>query len=203
LGAVGVALKPTLVGRPQRKRGGVRDWPVYRSEALRLASERADRHVAVMVDYFRMPHSWPGRAGAAEGPIDERGRRVEDALLADLGNDLPGRFHPCVELHEFESLLFVAPDVTARSVAPAAPGRSPSRIADELGRVRAQHADQVERIDEGPTTAPSKRMEVAIPGYDKVAWGPPAAREAGLATLRADCPWLDRWLTRLEALGDS
>ena len=40
----GVSLAGTLVGKPQNKRGGIRSWPAYRSELLKLAKERVDRH---------------------------------------------------------------------------------------------------------------------------------------------------------------
>src|SRR5947199_2910360 len=82
--AGGVALAGTLVGKPQRKQGGIRDWPVYRAELLRLAKQRAGRHVAVLVDYYGMPNSWPGRTLSATLPMNQRGSHVESALRNDL-----------------------------------------------------------------------------------------------------------------------
>ncbi len=52
IAASGVALAGTLVGKPQKKRGGIRPWQTYRGELLRLAKERPERHLAVLVDYY-------------------------------------------------------------------------------------------------------------------------------------------------------
>ena len=198
--ASGIALAGTLVGKPQRKRGGIRPWDVYRNELLRLASQRPDRHVAVLVDYYAMPDSWPGRPDSPNKPIAERGSYVEHALWADLLNDLPGRFHPCVQLHEFESLLFVEPDIAALSIAIAAGAVSHADVAAKMTAIKTQCGESVEHINDGPETAPSKRLVQIMPAYDKVAWGVTAAADVSLATLRAECPWLKRWLTRLEKL---
>jgi len=193
----GVALAGTLVGKPNRKRGGVRPWPVYRAELVRLGKERPDRHVAVLVDYYAMPTDWPGRATAPLRPIAQRGLHVEDAVRTDLAVELPGRFHPCVALHEFESLLFVEPQTVALSIAVGAGRVDYESVARELASVKTECGGSVEQINDDPATAPSKRLKAIIPGYDKVAWGVTAAKDVGLAALRAGCVWLDRWLTEM------
>jgi len=196
--ADGIELRATLVGRPQRKRGGGAPWPVYRDELLRLARERRDRHMGLLVDYYRMPHSWPGRAEAAEQPIDERGHHVERALRDDLSEDLGRRFHPCVQQHEFESLLFVKPEASALSIAIGSGREDHEAIARQMRNMTDDCSGRVERIDDGPGTAPSKRLASLVPGYDKVAWGVTAAKDIGLPDLRRGCRWLERWL---EAFG--
>jgi len=102
LAAHGLALSGTLVGKPQRKRGGIRDWAIYRAELIRLAKEREDRHLAVLVDYYGMPSTWPGRVTAAGQLNVLRGKCVEDAITLDLAGELPGRFHPCIALHKLK-----------------------------------------------------------------------------------------------------
>lgn len=196
----GIALSGTLVGKPQRKLGGVRPWPVYRSELLRLAKERDDRHVAVLVDYYAMPDSWPGRSTAPTQAIDRRGEHVEDQLISDLFPELADRFHPCVQLHEFESLLFVDPEISALSIAVGSGNVDHLEIARWLAAIKTECGGSVEQINDSPMTAPSKRLMKMVPGYDKVAWGVTAAADVTLPRLRAGCPWLDRWLTRLGRL---
>lgn len=201
LAARDIALAGTLVGKPQRKQGGVREWPVYRNELLRLAKQRGHRHVAVLVDYYAMPDSWPGRSDSRNKPTAERGSHVEEMLRKDLGSDLSGRFHPCVQLHEFESLLFVDPDTAALSIAVGGGVPAHQIVADKMKTIKKNCGGLVEQINDSPQTAPSKRLTLIMPGYDKVAWGVTAAADVSLATLRAGCPWLDRWLTELEGLG--
>lgn len=197
----GIALAGTLVGAPQRKRGGIRAWPAYRGELLRLAKERDGRHVALLVDYYAMPNSWPGRGDSCKRPAADRGRHVEKTLRDDLGPDLPGRFHPCVQLHEFESLLFVDPHTTAMSIAVGGGAQDHGDLARQMVDIRKRCGGSVEQINGGAETAPSKRLIKIVRGYDKVAWGVTAAADASLKTLRDGCPWLDRWLHELEALG--
>lgn len=200
LAARGIELRGTLVGKSQQKRGGIRPWPRYRDELLRLARERRDRHVAVLVDYYAMPDSWPGRGESRSVPITGRGHCVERMLKAELQNELPGRFHPCVQLHEFESLLFVDPETSALSIAVGGGPAGHAHVAKQMARIRTQCGGLVEQINDGPDTAPSKRLAKIITGYDKVAWGVTAAADVPLSDLRMGCPWLDRWLTELEAL---
>ena len=200
LASSGIALAGTLVGKPQRKRGGVRPWPVYRAELLRLAKERADRHVAVLVGYCAMPDSWPGRNDATSRPASQRGIHVENQLEAELRDELAGRFHPCVQLHEFESLLFVDTAATARSIAVAGGGAGSRTVARCMSAIKAEYGGLVEQINDSPEKAPSKRLLSLVPGYDKVAWGVTAAAATSIPVLAAGCPWLDRWLNRVQSL---
>lgn len=57
-----------------------------------------------------------------------------------------------------------------------------------------------ELINDGPETAPSKRIERLIPEYDKVIAGKQIAREIGIETLREKCRHFGEWLSRLEGL---
>ena len=173
---------------------------MYRNELLRLARERPNRVVGVLVDYYAMPHSWPGRDRAGQRPHVERGRFIEDALVENLRPELGDRFIPCVQLHEFESLLFVSPENTAGVLSVAAGTIPAQRLQQSLPQIVAKAGDAVEAINDSPTGAPSKRLTQLVPGYDKVAWGVPAASQAGLDELRAGCPWLDRWLRAFEAI---
>lgn len=195
-----IALAGTLAGRTQRKRGGIRPWDVYRRELLRLAKERADRHLAVLVDYYAMPDCWPGRKAAPAKPVIDRGIYIENLLKDDLRGEMPGRFHPCVQLHEFESLLFVDPETTALSIAVAGGGANYSYVARKMAEIKSQSGGLVEQINDDPKTAPSKRLTQLMPGYDKAAWGVTAAADISIAKLCQGCPWLNRWLNEIVGL---
>jgi hypothetical protein len=201
IAGAGVAIAGTLVGKPGKKRGGISAWQLYRRELLRLASGRQGRHVAVLVDYYAMPDDWPGRTASLGQPCAARGTAVEDALVADLATDLPGRFHPCVQLHEFEALLFVDPACTAANLSRLCEPWRSRNLQATLDEIRNTAGETVEHINDSPQTAPSKRLQAAVAGYDKVASGVDIARQIGIDALRAGCPWLDRFLTRLESLG--
>jgi hypothetical protein len=59
-----------------------------------------------------------------------------------------------------------------------------------------------EEINEGATTAPSKRIIRHLPVYErsKVRVGAAAAAAIGLPALREKCPHFNDWLSRLESL---
>jgi hypothetical protein len=70
--------------------------------------------------------------------------------------------------------------------------------------VRAEVAGSApEDVDDGETTAPSKRLECHIPGFRKTLHGPLATSDTGLRALRDQCPRFDRWVECLETLGSA
>ena len=150
-----------------------------------------------MVDYYRMPEEWPGRARAATRPLTERATTVQAAVAEDIAGVMDRGFHrrrliPYVSMHEFEALLF----------------SDCQRFADGVGKPDIAHAmrqilDQFrnpEAINDSEHTAPSKRIEQLLPTYKKVAMGATAVQTIGLATIRRRCANFSDWLDRLEAM---
>ena len=70
-------------------------------------------------------------------------------------------------------------------------------LASSFHEIRAAFPSP-EAIDDSPVTAPSKRIEALVPGYEKPRLGALATREIGLETMRAECPHFDCWVSRLE-----
>jgi hypothetical protein len=65
-------------------------------------------------------------------------------------------------------------------------------------------ATSPELVDDGETTAPSKRIIGQFPQYEKQkrAFGAELAACVGLETTRRLCPHFNTWLTALEALAE-
>jgi hypothetical protein len=152
-----------------------------------------------MVDYYGLPQAantaWPGRAAAAQLPTVQKAPCVEAQLDADVQramgpNFQAARFIPFVIIHEFEALLFSDCEAFSRGV-----GRPDLHAA--LQSVRDAFATP-EDINDSPLTAPSKRVEALISGYQKPFLGTLAAIEVGLQRIREACPHFGAWLTRLE-----
>ena len=95
-------------------------------------------------------------------------------------------------MHEFEGLLFSDCDALSRGV-----GRP--ELQPQFESIRNQFTTP-EDINDSPHTAPSKRMESIIPGYEKPLLGILAVLEIGLARIRAECPHFNAWLSKLESL---
>src|SRR5712691_5393954 len=107
--------------RQRARRGGIRGWDTVRREIVRHLSQDVGGIATTMVDYYALPQSgekaWPGRAQAKSLPVPDRGRHVQDALLADLSRDIDSRrFLPFVVIHEFEGLLFSDCQIFAESI---------------------------------------------------------------------------------------
>lgn len=184
--------------RGRDRRGGIRPWPAARRDIVNHLKEDPSCVATTMVDYYGMPRNWPGRAAAPARPSSQRASTVEQALAADVGTGMGPRFHrrrfvPYVAMHEFEALLFSDCDGFARSVG------KPS-LAPSLKTIRDSYTSP-EDIDDSPNTAPSKRIEMIMPEYQKALYGNLAAIEIGLPAMREACPRFRRWLERLEEIG--
>jgi Domain of unknown function (DUF4276) len=151
-----------------------------------------------MVDFYALPQdgdgAWPGRRDAGLRPFSDKAFTVEAALSADirsvLGEPYPERFIPFVMMHEFEGLLFSDAGRFAYGI-----GRPD--LAPHFKAIRDRFTTP-EEINDSANTAPSKRVEALIPGYQKPLLGVLAAREVGLDAIRRECPHFREWLVSLE-----
>ena len=186
--------------RLRRQRGGIRQWPTVRKDILNHLSGDTGCVATTMVDYYGLPrspeHGWPGRASAPEhGTAQEKATYVETALIDDLSLDDrfdPRRFVPFVVMHEFEGLLFSDCAAFSRGI-------YQSGLGPELQKIRDQFTTP-EEINDSADTAPSKRIEQLVPGYQKPLLGILAALEIGLEPIRTSCPHFNAWLNRLEGI---
>lgn len=138
-------------------------------------------------------YGFPGRS--SDESVEDLERRINREVDELFGDDWDrSRVFAYVQSHEFEGLLFS--DVGAFTLVPGVSQRSIQSLED----IRACFPTP-EDIDDGPTTAPSKRILKLVPGYRKRLYGPLLADEAGLARIRAKCPRFNSWVSRLESLG--
>lgn len=185
----GVDVTPVLVGSARNRwKGGNVSAAVLVGD-MSLLSYSFDA-VTSLVDFY----GFRGRKGRT---VDELVADLSEQLRARLG---PGarldRVIPYVQLHEFEGLLFSRPE-TFQAVS----GARRTSVA-ELRGVRSGFASP-ELINDGKHTAPSKRIQRALPRYRKEVHGPRLASRIGLAAIRLECERFDAWLSRLEELGGS
>lgn len=192
---IDVRSRVVLTNRKLGKRGGILDFETLQGDLSKLMKQDAheEARFTTMIDLYALPSEFPGWVEARQKPQPaERVRVLEKALEKALAEP---RFIPFIQLHEFEALLYC--DL----------GELERRIANSAVGIKALRADVAgldpEDINEGATTAPSKRIIRHIPIYerDKVRVGAPAAVAIGLQMLRSRCPHFGDWLSRLEALG--
>jgi hypothetical protein len=161
--------------------------------------QNRDSWFTTMIDLYHLPTNFPGRATLA--PNLSPGDRAA-CLEAELGKDVAERLQhlpvsrrliPYIQLHEFEALLFSNPT----GFMEAFPGNFTA--VEHFAAIRAKFQNP-EEINDGPNTAPSKRILDILPEYQKAVAGLLIAQRIGLGAIRRECPHFDEWLTRIFAV---
>lgn len=201
-GYTGISARLIGNARQRHRRGGIRSWSSVRREIANHLKEDASCLATTMVDYYAMPKSgsraWPGRLQASRHCSSSvKAKTVENALMDDIVLEMGSgfdkkRFIPYVTMHEFEALLFSDCDRFARGI-------GFPELTLSFREIRDQFASP-EEIDDSPDTAPSRRIEALVRGYQKPLMGTLAAREIGLDAICSACPHFRCWLRLLERL---
>ena len=202
------ALGPYLSGRgvyPQAKlattkrvksgsdfKGGIVSYGKVKNDIIRLLGDTNAEVVTTMIDFYGLPDSFPGRRTMPAGSCYAQVAYLEEEFRKDINHH---KFLPYLMLHEFEAMLFVAPE----EIAQAFPNIN--KYA-ELTAVKAEFGSP-EEIDDDPKTAPSRRIQGFFPGYQKTLDGPLIILEIGLDRIRSECPYFNYWIESLERLGTS
>lgn len=176
----------------QRFKGGIVSYQHVKRDLRLLFRDQSMRAVTTMIDYYGLPEDFPGLTTKPVGTSYDRVAYVEAEFEKDIAE---ARLVPYLSLHEFEAMMFVSPETTATVL--MGPG---SASAARLAGIAAGFPGP-EEIDDGPTTAPSKRILEELDGYRKPLHGPLITSRVGLDAIRAVCPHLNEWLTKIEALG--
>lgn len=183
--------RPDLVHR-----GGLPDYGKARRDLERWMAEDGSAAFTTMFDLYALPSDFPGFADAGR-LVDPyaRVRALESAMARDVGDQ---RLIPYIQLHEFEALLLADPEKLDWEYLEHP--RPIARLTELAGRYESP-----ELINDGPDTAPSKRIIAEIPeyAYQKASVGPQVARQIGIAKMRDRCPHFRQWLERLEVLGQA
>ena len=185
-----------LTSRDKRAAKGYRGGLVSYEKAERdirtwLKEDACDEcRFTTMFDLYALPNDFPGyaEAGRASDPY-ERVEILERSMARNIDDR---RFIPYIQLHEFEALILADPQKLDWEYLDhdAAIGALISMVGNR----------NPELIDDGPTTAPSKRILKEIPEYDKVSSGVAVVEKIGIPALRAKCRHFDEWVSGLEQL---
>ncbi|MCE6994571.1 DUF4276 family protein [Saccharothrix sp. S26] len=167
-------------------KGGITGWAQVQRDIKLLLNDTSLDVLTTVFDYYAFPVDCPGMADRPSGDVYERVGHVERCLAAAVGDR---RFRPNLVVHELEAWVFAAADELGQFLGPG--------LADRL-RDDVRAAGGPELVNDGPATAPSKRLLDYCPGYVKTVDGPLAIQDLGLVRLRAACPHLDGWLRAFE-----
>lgn len=185
-------ITPIIVSTSPGHKGGVTSYAKVKPQLTRLCKQDRGATVSTLMDLYALPGDFPGKADAAF-PTQGTGRQKAEFIEARLAQDInEPNFLPHLMVHEFEALLFVAPERFGDWTDSQKPVQALTAIA--------QAHPNPEDINDSPLTAPSKRILKLMPRYEKTFHGPLIASEIGLDRLRQACPHLGVWLTQLEQL---
>ena len=173
-------------------KGGVANYNQIRNTLLKTlanASRNENSYVSTMFDFYRLPTDVPGVTDTAG--INDPYKKVEfieRKILEAEGYD--GKlFFPYIELHEFEAMLFS--DVTKLEETYFEYDLTALKQCVEL-------QSNPELINNGPETAPSKRIINCINCFDKANTGVDVLEKIGIENIAGKCRHFAEWMKRIE-----
>lgn len=189
-----------LIARSGAGRGGDIRYARVRDEFLRALKNDPTCYCTSHFDYYGLGKGFPAKDRPTGFDPESIARRIELAVDDDIAHAMGPqfkreRFRSYLAMHEFEALLFSAPDRLASGL-----GRSD--LESELRAIR-DSVPSPEHIDDDPETAPSRRLVALCPDYDKVIGGNVAALEVGLEAMKRECAHFRNWFEWLEALAQA
>lgn len=199
-GITGVKSILITTNKKKNARGGMLSYKDAERDINILRQTKQDNEYechlfTTMFDLYALPDDFPGFAEAST--IYDSYVRVK-ALEKSFSETISEkRFVPYIQLHEFEALLFCGISHLSK-LYPGCEKRCEQLTKD------LQKVGNPELIDNGPTTAPSKRIIKAVEGekrthynYNKPATGKAITKEIGIDELRAKCPHFNEWIEKL------
>lgn len=193
--------KPILLLTSKKKnaRGGMLNYAQAKRDLMILKRQYRDndseRHLfTTMFDFYALPDDFPSfKESSHYSDIRERISFIEMEFAKDMGLDA---FIPYIQLHEFESLLFV--DITRLESDYPLSKTQIWKLKEETDI----YGDP-ELINDSPTTAPSKRIIKALEqnyNYNKVQSGAAITSLIGIESLLDNCRHFKEWIEQLKFL---
>lgn len=175
-------------------RGGLLSYDKAKRDMLEWIKQdqNPECRFSTMFDLYALPEDFPGSQMAKTIPDPyARVAWLEQKLAEDM--DHPG-FIPYIQLYEFEALLFS--DLTKFTLEYL----EHEQAIEQLQHILQSFQNNPELINDGPNTAPSKRILSEIPEYSKAGSGAIIAEIIGLDQIRSMCRHFNDWVCKLEGL---
>ncbi|MDM1501906.1 DUF4276 family protein [Myroides marinus] len=184
----GIYIQSPLI---KRSGGGIVSWEVLKKEIDTYLRSDSNVYVTTFIDLYgiKSTHQFPQWEESQRiTQVKDRVRNIESAMSAEVDNR---RFVSNIVVHEFETILFSDLNSITGQI------DSSELRMEELEGIINEFED-IELINDSPQTAPSKRLESCIIGYDKIVYGNIIAETIGLARIREKCVKFNEWIEKLE-----
>ena len=156
-------------------------------------TKQPNTFVTTMFDLYALPQDTPGMDKIENCTNKyEMVYMIEREMISREESELSKPvYFPYIQLHEFEALLFADLDVFAESY-----------FEYDIRPLRdcLEKENNPELINNGATTAPSKRILSCIPDYDKATRGVEILEKIGVDALCKSCKHFSDWIISLKDL---
>lgn len=173
--------------------GGIVHWKTLQKQIETHIKQDKEAKITLLIDYYgiKPEHEFPKwQESHTIVNKNERMTALEMAMKEAVGCP---NFFPYIQLHEFEGLLFHDITIFKNNFLPSeADFIALSNIINDF--------PNVEDINDNPKTAPSKRLEKHIKGYNKPVYGALLAKEIGLSNIRRKAPRFNHWIEKIESI---
>lgn len=178
-----IYLHTPLIG----KSGGIISWNNLKKEIEIYLKQDRSAYVTTFIDLYGLPSDYPNYN--IKDPD-----KMQMAMKLGIDSTLSSRFIPYIQRHEFECFMFASMNVLKNTF------REDKNNFPEIEKIITKYSSNLEDINDGYITAPSKRLKKYLPEYQKGIDGAYIADEIGLSILRTKCPRFSNWIKLLEQI---
>ncbi len=182
-----IVINPIVLRTSSQGKGGVVSYGKVKQQVLQKCKEDSKAYITTFIDYYALPKDFP--------PFTKTADSIGNVKAASkvFQNDIAQpNFIANLTAHEFEGLLFSAPQVFANWF-------DDKGVVSELTKISSEFITP-EHINDGVQTAPSKRLLNVCSSYDKVLHGSLISLDIGLDTICQECHVFNAWIVQLEKL---
>lgn len=173
----------------KHSKGGLNKFDHLQTDIINTLYE-TDAVITTFIDYYALPVSFPYYQEAQKIlNIDERLRILEQSIKEAIElkqNHKVLNLIPYIQLHEFEALCFADFKGFEQNFTEAE--------ANFEAIKQLTSFVNPEEINDGPDTAPSKRLKKLIKGYNKVVYGNIIIETNGIDSIINKCPRFKSWI---------
>jgi len=174
--------------RVKKAKGGNVGYQYFKNE-IKSCARPNHIFITTLLDFFRLPNDFP--AFTTNSKLVDK---IEEAICKDIANE--GvidalHFFPYIQVFEFEALMF-SNEAGLRAAI------KNDRLFDKIIEIQQKYPNP-ENINNGPQTAPSKRLE-KIYNYRKTIDTRIVFNKLSIDEIREKCPRFNSWVDKLELL---
>lgn len=122
-------------------------------------------------------------------------KNIESSFSDDINLH---NFIPYIQLHEFETFIFVDSSITANNLQKC----NKINIINYIDCTKKEFDNNPELINDSIKTAPSKRIESQYTKYEKTTDGINITIELGIQKIIDTCPHFKEWIEKIENFGE-